>query len=277
MTLRRVMLRAAAMSAPLLLAAATMAGAQDRQLFTWTGRVDREIQLAMRGRAVWTRASDRDDEGRSQTRVSSALPHAAGTVRVEMRDGRGDVAVIQQPTARNDYTTIIRIRDRSGGADRYRISAYWDARDGRWDRSGNGDWDRSNDGDWERGDDRAGSRLPRVEPRDRSNDGNGGWYGASRTALRWTGGVDDEVEIRLQGRRVEYRTLSGAGTRDVRSDVVGDGLPRRNVELVVARRQGRGSVYVVQQPSAQNGYVAVLRVRDPQGGFGYYDFDVSWR
>ena len=275
MRLRRVMLRAAAMAAPLLLGAATVASAQDRQLFTWTGRVDREIQLAMRGRSVWTRSSDQDDEGRSRTRVSAGLPRSSGYVRVERRDGRGEVDVIQQPNSWNDYTTIIRIRDRSGGSDRYRIEAFWNDRDGRWDRSReDDDWDRDNNGGWERGDSRAGSRLPRVEPRDRSNDGYG--YG-NRTALRWTGSVDDEVEIRIQGRRVDYRTLSGAGVRDVRSDVMGEGLPRRDVQLVVARRSGRGTVYVVQQPNASNGYVAILRVRDPQGGYGYYDFDLSWR
>jgi len=25
-----------------------------------------------------------------------------------------------------------------------------------------------------------------------------------------------------------------------------------------------------------NGYTAVIRVRDPQGGYGLYDFDLTW-
>jgi hypothetical protein len=36
-------------------------------------------------------------------------------------------------------------------------------------------------------------------------------------------------------------------------------------------------VYVVQQPTERNGYSAVVRVRDPQGGFGNYDFELAWR
>jgi hypothetical protein len=35
-------------------------------------------------------------------------------------------------------------------------------------------------------------------------------------------------------------------------------------------------VSVIQQPSAWNGYMAIVRVRDPQGGYGRYSFDVSW-
>ena len=277
MTLRRRILRAAAVAAPLFLGAATTVAAQSRQLFAWTGRVDREMRIAMRGRDVWTRDTDRDsrdsrdsrDDGRyrqgGRTRVESELPRYDGYVRVQTLDGRGDVDVVQQPSARNDYTAIVRVRDRSGGSDRYRINAYWESSY----RSGGG-WPRSGD-----------SQRPRVEPRDRSGDGSddgwgsGGRYG--RTVLHWTGGVDSEVEIRLQGQRIDYRTLSGAGTRSVRSDVIGDGLPRRDVQLLIDQKQGRGSVVVVEQPSARNGYTAVLRVRDPQGGFGYYDFDVEWR
>jgi len=46
---------------------------------------------------------------------------------------------------------------------------------------------------------------------------------------------------------------------------------------VIAQHQGRGTVYVAQQPTAYNGYTAIIRVRDPQGGYGYYDFEVDYR
>ena len=47
--------------------------------------------------------------------------------------------------------------------------------------------------------------------------------------------------------------------------------------MYVTNAQGRGHVTVVQQPSAYNGYTTIVRVRDPQGGYGYYDFDLTWR
>jgi hypothetical protein len=232
--------------------APTLSGQQ--RLFEWGGRVDREVRLVMRGDDLWMQDVSGRDTRRVRARVTSALPAQSGQVRVQLLDGRGDVNVIQQPSSRNGYTTIIRIYDRSGGTDRYRLAAYWQPFRGRW------------------GDDRGGDVY---EGNDRYDDRYGRW-GRGEGMLRWTGAVDDQVEIRIQGRNVQTRTLSGAGTRDVRANLNGRALPRRDVTVSVRERSGRGSVNVVQQPSQWNNYTAVIRVRDRQGGFGYYDFDVSW-
>jgi hypothetical protein len=271
MTMSRSTVRMFSFAVPLLIGGAPALMAQGRTLFTWTGRVDREVQITMRGRDLWTNGVDRDDASRSRFNVASPLPHTDGYVRVQAQDGRGDVSVVQQPSASNHYTTVVRIRDRSSGSDRYRVSAYWDSRYA------------DNRGGYGR---RDGDVPSRIDPRDRSNGGygngggyeNGGGYGnGSGAALRWSGNVDSELEIRLAGRRFDERTLSGGATRDERSSVIGEGLPRRDVQLVVSQRQGRGQVYVAQQPTAYNEYTAVIRVRDPQGGYGYYDFEVDYR
>jgi hypothetical protein len=227
-----------------LVVGATSAVSAQEQLFEWRGRVDGETRVFMRGNDVWTQDVSGRGNRRGGARVVRALPTRAGQVRVQLVDGRGDVQVIQQPSARNNYTAVVRIRDDGRRADRYRIAAYWQPIGrGGW---GSGDWDRGND--------------------DRNVDG----------MLRWTGQVDDEVEIRIQGRNVDTRTLSGNGARDVRANLNGRALPRRDLQVRVRERQGRGTVTVVQQPGQWNGYTAVIRVRDRQGGFGYYDFDVSW-
>jgi hypothetical protein len=278
MTMIRSTLRTFSFAIPLLSAAAPALLAQNRTLFTWTGRVDREVQISMRGRDVW---SNSGDGGRSRVHVESMLPRNEGYVRVQTRDGRGDVSVIQQPASWNNYTTIVRVRDRSSGSDRYQLSAYWESRygDNRGDNRGGygrGHGDNNGNGRWGRdGDDDDDRERPRIDPRDRSN---GGWNNnGSGAALRWSGSVDSDVEIRLSGRRVDERALSGGATRDARSSVIGDGLPRRDAQLVIAQHQGRGTVYVAQQPTAYNGYTAIIRVRDPQGGYGYYDFEVDYR
>jgi len=85
------------------------------------------------------------------------------------------------------------------------------------------------------------------------------------------------VEIRLQGRRLDERVLSGNAIRDARSSIIGEGMPRRDAQLVISQMQGRGKVYVAQQPSAYNGYTAVIRIKDPQGGYGFYNFEVDYR
>jgi hypothetical protein len=251
--------------------------AQGRPLFDWSGRVDREVRITMHGRDARTQTMSRVSYSRSRLDVATALPQRDGRVTVRVQDGRGDVDVIQQPSARNDYTTIVRIRDRSSGMDNYRITAYWMP-----DEYGNGTW---NDGN-------GYPRRPRDrDDRDGRNNGNngnnGGWgrgndgWGRGsndRAALRWSGDVDDALEIRIQGDRIDYRTLSGKSVRNVRADLArGGGLPRSDVQVFVTDLNGRGSVSVVQQPSSWNGYTAVIRVNDPRPGYGTYDFDVSWR
>ena len=278
MTMYRSTLRMFSFAIPLLAAGAPALMAQNRTLFTWTGRVDREVQITMRGRDVWTNGADRDDT-RGRVSVETALPRTDGYIRVQALDGRGDVSVVQQPNASNGYTAIVRVRDRSSGSDRYRLAAYWESRysDNRGGYGGNGGYGRRGDDDnggYGRGSDNVPSR---IDPRDRSNggwnNGNGG-YG-NGTALRWSGNVDGEIEIRLQGRRMDEHVLSGGRIRDERSSV--GNMPNRDAQLVISQRSGRGSVYVAQQPSAYNGYTAVIRVRDPQGGYGYYDFEADYR
>jgi hypothetical protein len=222
-----------------LIVGATSALPAQGQLFEWSGRVDGEVRLFMRGNDVWTQDARGRQNRRGGARVLRALPTQTGQVRVQLLDGRGDARVIQQPSGRNNYTTVVSIRDDGRRADRYRVVAYWQPIGrGGW---GAGDVDRGNVGGM----------------------------------LRWTGAVDDEVEIRIQGRNVDTRNLSGNGARDVRA-TINRALPRRDLQVSVRERQGRGTVTVVQQPGQWNGYTAVIRVRDRQGGFGYYDFDVSW-
>ncbi len=260
--------------------------AQGRPLFDWSGRVDREVRITMHGRDARTQTAGRTPYERSRLDVATALPQRDGRVTVRVQDGRGDVDVVQQPSARNDFTTIVRIRDRSSGVDNYRVTAYWMP-----DNNGNGGWDdrdgypnrprdrddRDNNGGWGRGNGNGGNGHG---GHGNGGYGNGGWgngnsYG--RDALRWSGDVDDALEIRVQGNRIDYRTLSGKSVRNVRANLVGGGLPRNDVQVVVTDENGRGSVSVVQQPSSWNNYTAVIRVYDPRPGYGAYNFDLSWR
>ena len=281
------------LSVAVLAVSASSLFAQGRPLFDWSGRVDREARIVMRGRDARLQTNERVPFQRSRLDVATALPERDGRVSVRVQDGRGNVDVVQQPSARNDYTAIVRIVDRSGGADNYRVTAYWMP-----DEYGNGTWNNRDEYPTRPRRDR-GDRDDRDNRNDRDNRGNGGYgnggygnggygnggygnggYGngsSARNALRWSGDVDDAVEIRIQGDRVEYRTLSGKSLRNVRADLVRGGLPRSDVQVFVTDQTGRGSVSVVQQPSSYNNYTTVIRVYDPRPGYGTYDFDVSWR
>lgn len=283
-----------------LFLAATQAGATppdraDRALFTWTGRVDREVLIVVRGRDVSTRGFDAGLP--SRTRVNSALPRTSAYVVVQLNDGRGDVDVIEQPSARNGYQAVLRVRDPRAGADNYRLTAYvddrgYDDRDGRngrddvYDRRDDDRGDKGNGGGWGRGGRRDGESFPgngrgngRGNDRDGGYDGrgnNGGNQNGGAGSLSWSGRVDDVVEIQISGRRVDAITRSGVRVSDVNSNIRGGGLPTRNVNLRIDQRSGRGSIAVVQQPSSWNGYTAIIRINDSRSGAAYYDFTAYW-
>jgi hypothetical protein len=232
-------------AAALALGMAATAQAQQRELFQWNGRVDQEVQLTLSGRTLSTSNLGPTEPGSRGTNVLAALPRTDGEVTVSVLDGRGTVNVLQQPTARNGYTTIIRVRDPQGGVGSYRINAYWQPV-------------------------AAGEVGPPFN-RDRGVGRNIG----NRTALMWSGDVDDNLEILLQPSGVSYRTVRGAPPRGVQSAV--SRIPSGNVELQVNETEGRGQIVVTQQPTAENGYTARIRVRDPQPGYGHYAFNVTWR
>jgi hypothetical protein len=265
------------MAAVALAAAAPMLFAQGRELFEWNGRVDREVRLVMRGNDVQTNLIGNSEPGRGRIRTFGSLPNGNGQVSVRVMDGRGDVQVIQQPSRQNGFTTIVRVVDQSAGASNYRIAAYW-----------NGSY--SNNGDVANGN--PNGRDNRDVYRDRRNDDNRGVYNGGATnergvynggvnganqALRWSGNVDGQLEIRIQNGRVNYRTLSGQQPTNMRADAGNMNMPRGAASVSVVQNQGRGSVSVVQQPSSFNGYTTVIRVNDPQGGYGFYDFSLLWR
>ncbi len=94
--------------------------------FEWQGTVDKEIQIQLRGNRAFVQPIGAGDSRANRgARVVNGLPQREGTLVVQRLAGRGDVDVIQQPSARNGYTATLRVRDPRGGADNYRIVAYF--------------------------------------------------------------------------------------------------------------------------------------------------------
>jgi len=243
--------------APLVIALAVPVAlqAQERVLGTWNGRVDKEMQLTIRGNNFSSNTLN-GQQLNGRFRMQSALPQQDGEVHVAVSRGRGEVSVVQQPSSANGYTAIVRMLDRNPGADSYRVTVSWTPMyAGRGSRDMNG---RGNMGN-------RGREMGR---------GNGRMNAAS--VLRWTGDVDSEVEIRWGPNGVAQRNLGGNGLRNARSSQSG-GAVRQGGTVTVSSRTARGTVQIVQQPSAANGWTAVLRVHDPQPGYGHYDFDVNWQ
>lgn len=224
------------------------AHAQETVLGTWNGRVDREVQLTIRGTNVSSNTLG-GQELNGRFRLNNALPQQDGTVRLEMANGRGDASVVQQPNSSNGYTAIIRMMDRSSGADHYRVTAYWSP---------------------------APTDMGRGMGRGRGDMGRG--MGRDRGAmLTWRGDVDADADIRWRPGSVTQRNLNANIVRNPRSSVSGNVMTNRPGQVTATMRSGRGSVEVVQQPDASNRWTAVIRVHDPQGGYGHYEIEAYWR
>lgn len=221
---------------------------EQRRLFTWRGTVDDDTRIYVRaGKVVSQVVSGRSPRRNERVDRDSPLPRHEGTVRVELIEGRGRVHVVQQPSARNNYTAIVRVKDAQSGTSRYRFATYFDPVDDTR-RSGRG-------GVW-------GDGGGDVRPGDQ--------------VFRWAGSVDGDVRITLRRGSVGYEVVSGEQPRVISASGGGQ-LPRRDGRLGVSLRQGRGTVSVVQQPASYNNYTAIIRVVDRPSGFGYYEFDLIWQ
>jgi len=101
--------------------------------------------------------------------------------------------------------------------------------------------------------------------------GGGGGNSAS-----WSGRVDGTAQIIIQGNNIRAQDTSGSGLQTDYQNMNGD-LPRRSVLVTANKVSGRGTVSVVQQPSRQNGYTAIIQISDPRGGADNYRVDISWQ
>lgn len=98
---------------------------------------------------------------------------------------------------------------------------------------------------------------------------------AQSGSMEWRGTVDDTVQVIIRGRNATTNTLSGSQTYDARTNF-SERLPRNNTRVWVEKLNGRGKVYVVQQPNRRNNYTAIVQIVDNKGGRDRYAFTLSW-
>lgn len=110
------------------------AGAQgngQRELFEWRGNVDQEVRVQMHSdRTNVIPMGPREMTGYDNARAMSGIPSSNGYVTVQMREGRGYADVVEQPSAQNGFTTVVRIRDTQGGVGSYDVAAFWQPMNG---------------------------------------------------------------------------------------------------------------------------------------------------
>jgi hypothetical protein len=48
------------------------------------------------------------------------------------------------------------------------------------------------------------------------------------------------------------------------------------VTVRLTEKRGRGEIFIEQQPTRDNDFTAVVRIRDPRGGASDYAFTLEW-
>ena len=103
------------------------AQAHARQSLRWAGRVDSVVDVYFRAGRSWVQTlTGRKKPDAGITHFYAPLPKRNVLVALEKTMGRGSVELRQQPTAKNKFTTVVRIRDPRSAAGRYKFSLLWD-------------------------------------------------------------------------------------------------------------------------------------------------------
>lgn len=105
--------------------------------------------------------------------------------------------------------------------------------------------------------------------------GNVGTVRAQRGSMEWRGTVDDVVQIRIRNRNARSRAISGRAYNDDNFSFNGR-APRQNASVSVDKRDGRGQVFIVQQPNRRNNFTTIVQIVDKKGGPDRYRFTLNW-
>jgi len=93
--------------------------------------------------------------------------------------------------------------------------------------------------------------------------------------INWKGKVDDDVRIRIRGGSADVETIGGSPFYDSQPNFSAS-LPSRRVNVRLSLKRGRGEIYIEQQPSRENDFTLIVRIKDPKGGASSYEFEVTW-
>lgn len=91
----------------------------------WQGKIDDNVHLIIRGSAVEVKTISGTSYNDGIFSFTSPLPNRNVDVNVDKKKGRGSVKVIQAPNRTNNFTAIIQILDKDGGARDYELDIYW--------------------------------------------------------------------------------------------------------------------------------------------------------
>lgn len=93
--------------------------------------------------------------------------------------------------------------------------------------------------------------------------------------MTWRGRVDDDVRIVIRGGTAEVETIGGSEYGAGQPSFTAS-LPPRRVNVRLTSKRGRGEIYIEEQPSRENNFACVVRIKDSRGGASDYEFELTW-
>ena len=97
----------------------------------------------------------------------------------------------------------------------------------------------------------------------------------SSGSISWRGRVDQTAKIIISGGDVQTQDASGTGISNVTFNLNGYLAGRPGI-VGARKRNGRGTVTIIQQPTRDNDYTAIVQVFDPKSGADDYEVDITW-
>jgi hypothetical protein len=89
-------------------------------------QVDGEVEVSVRRDTVSIRTLSGRDASDDGSECNAPLPDRdVGGIGFEVRDSRNEIRLLAEPSRRNDFSAIVRIRDSSGGQGRYHFRLSW--------------------------------------------------------------------------------------------------------------------------------------------------------
>ena len=93
----------------------------------------------------------------------------------------------------------------------------------------------------------------------------------------WRGSVDNKVHLTIKGDTLEQKTVEGSDKPDGTFSFTSP-LPEQAVTVQVSRKEGRSKkIKVIQQPTADNDFTAIVEIHDDGGGARDYVLEIFWQ
>jgi hypothetical protein len=230
----------------------------------WSGEVDNEVFVLLRGRQFFSTSVRGRSVYGQQTDISSPMPRRPVHVTLQDIEGRGQIEISEQPDQSNEFTAKVHIVDPEAGAGHYSFSL-------AWDESGTGYNSNSNPG---YGTQSSGGGI--LSPSGGAYPSNDPNYSGGAGAVRWAARVDGRVRVSFRDNQAFAQRLSGQAISGEQVQF-STPLPRRAVNADVRKISGRDNVSIVQQPSPNNNYTLVIEINDSSGGADVYDLEIRWQ